>query len=113
MKRKIVFLIPLFTFVLFALKVSAQEVWSLEKCINYANKNNLQIKQSKLDVTSAKVDMNQSKLNFLPSLNSSVSQNTGWGRSVDLATYQFTNQKSNQFYFSVNGNLTLFNGLKM
>ncbi len=112
MKRKIVFLIPLFTFVLFALKVSAQEVWSLEKCINYANKNNLQIKQSKLDVTSAKVDMNQSKLNFLPSLNSSVSQNTGWGRSVDLATYQFTNQKSNQFYFSVNGNLTLFNGLQ-
>ena len=112
MKRKIILLIPLFTFVFFALQVAAQEVWSLEKCINYAFENNLQIKQSKLDVTSSKADLNQSKLNFLPSFNASASQNTGWGRSIDLATYQFTNQKSNQVYFSVNGNLTLFNGLQ-
>jgi len=112
MKKKIIFFIPLFTLVLFASNVTAQKAWSLEKCINYALENNIQIKQSKLAVESSASDLLQSKLNFLPSFNASATTNSSWGRAVDMATYQYSNKKTTQFYMSMNGNLTLFNGLQ-
>ncbi len=112
MKKKIIFLIPLFAFLIFGVRVTAQQKWSLEKCINYAYKNNLQIKQSKLSTESSKESLLQSKLNFLPSINSSISQSTGWGRSIDMATYSYTDKRSRQAYGSINANLTLFNGLQ-
>ncbi len=112
MKKKIIFLIPLFGLLIIGMSVSAQQPWSLEKCINYAYENNLQIKQSKLGAESSKESLVQSKWKFLPSFNASVSQNTGWGRSIDMATYRYTNKKTNQAYGSVSANLTLFNGLQ-
>ncbi len=112
MKKKIIFLLPLFALLLFGVRVTAQQKWSLEKCINYAYKNNLQIKQSKLSTESSKESLLQSKLNFLPSINSSISQSTGWGRSIDMATYSYTDKRSRQAYGSINANLTLFNGLQ-
>jgi len=112
MKKKIVFLIPLFAFLLSGMYVMAQQEWSLQKCINYAYENNLQIKQSKLNTESSRESLLQSKLRFLPSFNASVSQNTGWGRSIDMATYRYTNKRSRQAYGSLNANLTLFNGLQ-
>lgn len=110
--RKSLFFVSLMAFLLAGGAVLAQQPWSLEKCINYAFKNNLQIKQSRLSSASSKEDLLQSKLNFLPSLNASVSQNTGWGRSIDLATYRYTNKTTSQAYGSVNASLTLFNGLQ-
>jgi outer membrane protein len=110
--KKFLFLMPFVAFLLTTAIVSAQEPWSLEKCIRYAYANNIQIKQSELSAQSSKEDFRQSKLNFLPSFNADVSQNTGWGRSVDLATYRYTNKKTNQAYGSVNASLTLFNGLQ-
>jgi outer membrane protein len=112
MKKKIIFLLPLFAFLLIGVSLSAQQEWSLEKCINYAYENNLQIKQSKLNAESSKESLLQSKLGFLPSFNASVSQNTGWGRSIDMATYRYTNKRSSQAYGSLNASLTLFNGLQ-
>ena len=113
MKKKMIFLLPLLIFMFMGMSVEAQQQeWSLEKCINYAYKNNLQIKQSKLSAESSKESLLQSKLNFLPTFNASVSQNTGWGRSVDMATYSYVNKKVNQAYGSVNASLTLFNGLQ-
>ena len=93
-------------------KTEPNKLWSLEDCINYALKNNISVKQSYLTVKSSKADYLQSKLNFLPSFSANANQSTNWGRAVDMATYQYTNQKTDQFYMSVNGNFTLFNGLQ-
>lgn len=111
MKKSLLF-IPFMVFLFFGLQAVAQQPWSLEKCINYAFENNLQIKQSRLSTESSKEDLLQSKLNFLPSFNASLSQNTGWGRSIDLATYRYTNKRTSQAYGSLNASLTLFNGLQ-
>jgi outer membrane protein len=92
--------------------ISQSEIWTLKDCINYALDNNIQIKQSELSSASNKATLLQSKLNLLPSLNGSASQNYGWGRSIDMATYEYTNQQTTQNYFSVNGNVTIFNGLQ-
>ncbi|UBM62166.1 TolC family protein [Candidatus Sulfidibacterium hydrothermale] len=110
--KKILFVISFFTFLLTGLNGMAQQPWSLEKCIHYAFQNNLQIKQSELSTESSKENLLQSKLNFLPTFNASVSQNTGWGRTVDMATYRYTDNKTNQAYGSVNASLILFNGMQ-
>lgn len=93
-------------------KSEPTKLWSLEDCINYALKNNISVKQSYLSVKSSKADYLQSKLNFLPSFSASANQSTNWGRAVDMATYQYTNQKTDQFYMAVSGNFTLFNGFQ-
>jgi len=110
-KSKIAFTF-LFAFVFISINVVAQELWSLEKCINYAFEHNIQIKQSVLDVESSGEDLLQSKLSLLPTLNASASHNTGWGRSLDMATYRYTNKTTRQMYFSLNSDITLFNGLQ-
>jgi len=104
-------LVALTVMVLFSVSVVAQELWSLEKCINYAFEHNLQIKQSELDVASSNEDLRQSKLNILPSLNGSFSHNFGWGRSYDNAQGIFINENTMQNFISANSNLTLFEGL--
>ena len=98
--------------ILFASNVSAQKQWSLEDCINYAFDNNIQIKQSELNVETANNEYLQRKLNLIPSLNASTSYNLGWGRSIDMATYKYTDNNTQQSYFSVNSDVTLFNGLQ-
>ncbi len=92
--------------------IVAQHLWSLEDCINYAFENNIQIKQGELGVKSVESDYLQRKLNFAPSLNTGYTYNFGWGRSLDQATYEYTNQKTQQGYFNLNSSFTLFSGFQ-
>lgn len=90
----------------------AQKVWTLEDCINHALENNIRIKQSYLDVETSQINELESKLNFLPSLNGQASHSYGWGRSIDLATYNYVDQQTQQSYFDVNSSVMLFNGFQ-
>ena len=47
----------------------AQESWSLRKCIDYALKNNIQIKQQVLNSEYYNNQLGQAKFNRLPNLN--------------------------------------------
>lgn len=98
--------------VAFGINVTAQKLWTLEECINYAFENNLNIKQSVLNVESANYDVSQSKYNLAPSLNASVSQNFGWGRSPDPQTNIYATQQTQNTFFNINSEVTLFNGLQ-
>ena len=69
---------------LFCLPAGAQETakqWSLEECIRYAIENNRDLKQRELEQQSREVDLHTSKSSWLPSLNASVGENFGFGRS--------------------------------
>ncbi len=96
-----------------ALTLTAQTAWTLEQCINYAFENNIEIRQSELSVEAAHYDVNQSKMEFLPSMNGSASHTFGWGRSFDDAANQYSDQNTQQSYFSVNSDVTLFNGFQI
>ena len=86
------------------------KIWSLEKCIDYALSNNIQVKKQMITVKSSEVDLQQSKLNLLPS----VSGSSGYSKS-----FKTVNQFTNQFYdggqvsMSMSGNITLFNGFQL
>lgn len=110
--NKIAFLLlVLLGLVVFSINVVAQELWSLEQCIVHAYENNLQIKQSQLDVLSADHDLKQSKLNLIPSFNAGFSHSFGWGRSYDDAQGIYVNDPNQQNLLSINSDLTLFQGL--
>jgi outer membrane protein len=91
----------------------AQDEWTLERCINYAIENNIQLKQSALQVESAKYDKTQSLAQMFPNLNASTGFNTNFGRNIDPGTNQFVNEQVQSNNFRVGSNVTLFNGLRL
>ncbi len=97
----------------FGINVTAQKLWTLEECIEYAYENNIEIKQSLLSVTAADNDLLQSKYNMVPSLNASTSHSFGWGRSFDQSANRYANKNTQQSYFSLNSQVTLFDGLQL
>lgn len=91
---------------------SAQDIWSLERCIEYACANNLSIKQQSLEVTRSENQLLQSRLSFVPSLSASVGHNLNWGRSVDLQNLEIIhNQLSQSTSASANTSIQLLDGL--
>ena len=86
------------------------KLWSLEKCVNYALSNNIQVKKQMLTVKASSVDLQQSKMNLYPGVNGS----TGYSKS-----FKTVNQFTNQFYdggqvsMSLSGSVTLFNGFQL
>jgi len=96
------------------LNITGQDwYWSLEECINHAIENNIIIKQQELQTQLQENTLEQSKLDLLPSLNGTATNNWSFGRALDETTYQFTeeeNVRSNQFYAS--SGVTLFSGLQ-
>lgn len=95
--------------------IQAQEknqVWTLEQCIDYALKNNIQIKQSELNADLSKVNLTQSQANLLPSLNANGSHSYNIGRTIDRFTNQFADAQVLSQNFSISTDVTLFSGLQ-
>ncbi len=111
MIRTIFTLAYLLLLALFA-SLHAQELWTLDKCINYAHDNNIQIKQSTLN-TQYQLNMLKEKKNSrLPNLNGQISQNLNYGRSLTyLNTYE--NVNSSQTDFGLGTQLTIYQGMQM
>lgn len=92
--------------------LQAQQVLSLEDCIDYALKNNISLKQSALNIELNKTSYLQSKLQLLPSVNLNSSFNKNQGRYINPLTNEFIEQVSSSINLSYSTNLTLFNGFK-
>ncbi len=86
--------------------------WSLEKCIEYAYQNNLQLKQQEIMVEQSENTLLQSKLDYIPSFSGSVGHSMNWGRSVNINDLQIVqNQLSQSTSANVGASVTLFEGL--
>jgi len=111
MIRTIFTLAYLLLLALFA-SLQAQELWTLEKCINYAHQNNIQIKQSVLNTQYQENNLSGKKNSRLPNLNAQVSQNQNFGRSL---TYDntYTNVNSSQTDFGLGTQMTLYQGMQI
>ncbi len=90
----------------------AQESWSLQKCVDYALENNIQIQQQALNNEYSQNQVNQAKSDRLPNLNAGVSNNYSFGRSLNNNNvYESVNSTQLNGYLS--SNLTLFNGFTL
>ena len=92
--------------------LAQQEPWSLERCVNYAIDHNIQIKQQILQTRIQKNNLDQAKLNLLPTINGSATHDYSFGRALDQNSYEFYNQTVLSDYFYVGGRTNLFNGLQ-
>lgn len=85
---------------------------TLEQCIEYALKNNIQIQQSELNTEISDINLTQSQLSLLPSLNANGAHSYNFGRTIDRFTNQFATQQVLSQNFSLSSDVTLFNGLQ-
>lgn len=87
----------------------AQEKWDLQKCVDYALKNNISVRQADVQARITALTYEQSKLSQFPTANIQNSGGYQFGRNIDPATNQFTTQEVLFTNHSLNVNLDLFN----
>jgi outer membrane protein len=86
---------------------------SLQECVQTAIGNNLDVKQSGLDMERSAVNWRQSKANLLPNISGEIDHTLNRGRSIDLSTNSYVDQQNTSGSYSLSGNVTLFNGLRL
>ncbi len=106
MFKKLIFI----ALVIFTTKVSAQETWSLEKCITQAQQNSRLVKQSQIQIKNAQLAKKQDQLSRYPSVNAGSNLGLNFGRSVNPSTYTFENTTTSFNSWNLNANATLYNG---
>lgn len=99
-------------FLLFTAHISySQELWSLNRCIDYALENNIQIKQQEIVAEQGENKLLQSKMNLLPSVSASAGHNFNWGKSVNVQDLKISNTLTQSTSASISASLTLMEGL--
>jgi len=88
-------------------------VWSLERCVQYAIDHNISIKQDSLNARLAKYSLKQSQLSQLPVVSANGSYGKSLGRSINPTTNQFVDANYNFVSASGNGNLLLFGWMQV
>lgn len=96
-------------FSLCSIGLTAQESWSLRKCIETAVANNIQLKQSDLQVDGNKIQLRTAKAARYPNLNGSTSISQSYGRRIDPTTNSFNNQTFTNQSYNLSSQVTLFN----
>lgn len=106
-------IIPAIALMMLSSTLFSQEKWSLERCIRYAQENNLQIKQQQLAIQQAQNELRASKMEYIPSVNASMNHNMSWGRSVNLNDLEIIeNQMSQSTSMNFSASLPLFEGMR-
>jgi outer membrane protein len=106
-----IFISALVTLILiYSTDISAQEIWSLERCVNHAIEKSLQIEGSKLTLKGTEVDITEARHSRYPNLSGNT--NVGWnfGRSIDPTSNEFITETFFNNGFSINSNVLLYNG---
>ena len=99
-----------FFFLVCAIPMSAQQVWSLSACIEHAEANNLDIQRGKNNMLLAEINDDQSKLAFLPTLNLNGGYYWNFGLTIDPITNTRQPGSRQTLGSTASSNWTLFNG---
>lgn len=92
---------------------SADNVWTLRECVDYAVANNLDVRRSVYARETGEINALQSKLAMAPSLNANASYGFNWGRNIDPTTNTFIEQKITSANMSLSSSLLLWNGFRL
>jgi outer membrane protein len=92
--------------------LQAQQTWNLQKCIDYALENNIQVKQQQINTDYYSNQLKQAKNNRLPSLSGSLSNSFSFGRSQQ-ADGTYDNFNSNATQLGLSASLPLWKGSQL
>ena len=90
----------------------AQEIWTLEKCVNRAIEKNISIKQSQADLKSTALGKTTAIANFLPNLNLGSSHSWNVGLNQNITTGLLENMTTTSASMNANVGIDIFNGLQ-
>lgn len=85
------------------------EKWDLVRCVEYAMKNNISVRQSDLQIRFSKLDFDQSKLSLYPQANFSSSLGYSAGRNQDPTSFSLITTGYTFNNLTLQSNLELFN----
>lgn len=103
-------LMTLFSTFLLVQGAQAQEVWTLERCVQYAFENNLTVKQAEANVKTALLSERQAKASRLPNVSASFNAGEQFGRTIDPTSNQFSTVATGYNSVGVSAGVNLFNG---
>ncbi len=113
-------ILPLFIAVIFSVSIkgvaqidSTAKKWTLREIVDYAVSNNLTVKRSLYGVETGEINFLQSKMAMLPTLNASGSYSGNWGRTINPATNNFTENRTVTSNLSASASLLLWNGFRL
>jgi outer membrane protein len=88
----------------------SQSTFSLKQCIETAYTNNLQVKQSNLQMQTAEANYNQAKNNKLPTVNGNYNFGINNGRSIDPFTNAYITQELSSSNAGIDARVVVYNG---
>lgn len=91
-------------------KSEAQETWSLERCVKYAQESSLAVKQAQNTVRAAKLSEKQALANRLPNLNAGVDGGAQFGYRIDPTTNTFKNTQIGYNSLSLSTAMSVYSG---
>lgn len=105
-------LLTIFLFSALFVKAQENKEWTLQECVNYALENNIQVKQSELDVELAELGRRDAIGNFLPNINASATNSWNTGLTQNVTTGILQTQTTRNFSAGVTASMNLFDGLR-
>ena len=100
-----------------AASAAAQQVWTLQDCLDYALEHNIQVQKNRVSEERGEVSLWQDKGALFPSLSFSTNQGVGYRPFTEVISLvqgdQVTSTRSNVTYqgtYGLNANVTLWNG---
>ncbi len=105
-------LFAVLAFVCAGIAATAQQPvpWSLEKCVDYALKNSLRIKQSQALLRDGELSVKQGQLSRLPSLNATTGAGAQFGRTIDPFTNTFATSSIKFNSLGLSAGMPLYTG---
>lgn len=90
--------------------LNAQEIWTVEQCIQYALEQSLTIERAQVNEEFAEVALKQSQQARWPSLNVNTQGGLNFGRVINPSTNQFETDDSYYHGLSIGSGMMLFGG---
>lgn len=87
--------------------------WTFGECIDYAVENNIDIRQTELDVKSAELNLNTTQLSRLPTLNAGMGQTFSFGRAVSEDDNNYIDTQASNTSLNISTGVTVFEGFRI
>jgi len=84
-------------------------LWDLSRCVDYAIRNSISVRQTELEARSAEVTLRQSEQQRIPTLSGNFNHGFSFGRTLDRTTNIFVSRSAMFEQVSLQSNALLYN----
>ncbi len=102
----------LFTFVNTAYPQNEKTLWSLQDCIQYAMRNNLDLQDQSLNLQQLEINLKQSRNDLYPDLNFGAGRTWSFGDKFDVYTNTYQQNQSMNDNYALSTSVMLFSGFQ-